>query len=103
MTACCFTINRTREFCAALIQKTGDVVFGPQRLNGIPNIYASPVGAAGRVYITGRNGTTAVLKRSRSFELLATNRLQERFDASPAIVGPQLFLRGEKHLYCIAE
>ena len=28
-------------------------------------------------------------------------RLPDAFDASPAIVGKQLFLRGEKHLYCI--
>ncbi|MDA1230206.1 MAG: hypothetical protein O2856_05480, partial [Planctomycetota bacterium] len=86
-----------------LDSKTGEVVFGPERLNGISNIYASPVGAAQRVYIPGRDGATFVLKHSGKFEPVATNQLDERFDASPAVVGRNLFLRGEQHLYCIEE
>ena len=35
--------------------------------------------------------------------MLATNRLGEPIDASPAVVGKQLFLRGEKHVWCIEE
>ena len=81
--------------------KTGEVQFGPERVGELSNIYASLVGAGGRVYITGRNGTTLVIKRSPKFEPLATNNLDERFDASPAIAGKQLFLRGAKYLYCI--
>jgi hypothetical protein len=33
--------------------------------------------------------------------VLATNKLDDAFDATPAIAGKQMFLRGEKHLYCI--
>lgn len=83
--------------------KTGEVVFGLQRVSGISNIYASPVAADGRIYIVGRAGSTVVLKHGRSYEPLATNTLDERFDASPALAGNQLFLRGERHLYCIEE
>ena len=82
---------------------TGEVVFGPQRLSGLSNIYASPVGSAGRVYFTGRNGTTLVLNHGREFDVIATNRLDEQIDASPAIAGRQMFLRGAKHLYCIED
>ena len=82
--------------------KTGNVHFGPRRLSGIRTLYASPVGADGRVYITGRNGTTLVLRHGKEFKLLATNRLDEDIDASPVIVGRELFLRGKKHLYCIS-
>lgn len=82
--------------------KTGEVAFGPERIGQLSNIYASPVGAAGRVYITGRGGTTLVLERSGKLKVLATNKLDERFDASAAVAGNQLFLRGAKHLYCIA-
>ncbi|MDC0936817.1 PQQ-binding-like beta-propeller repeat protein [Pirellulales bacterium] len=81
---------------------TGDVQFGAKRLDGIDAIYASPVGAAGRVYLAGRNGTTAVVKRAAEFELLAKNRLDEAIDATPAIVGREMFIRGERHLYCIS-
>ena len=83
--------------------KSGDVAFGPQRVRQLSNIYASPVGASGRVYIVGRNGKTIVLERSEKFRILSTNQLNERFDASPATAGKQLFLRGDKHLYCIEE
>ncbi len=65
------------------------------------NIYASPVGAAERIYIAGRDGVVMVLKHGRQLEVLATNTLDDGFDASPAIVGKQLFLRGKKNLYCL--
>jgi len=83
--------------------KSGELVFGPQRVNGISNIYSSPVAANGRIYFVGRGGTTVVLNHSRRYEPIAANILNEHFDASPAIAGNQLFLRGAKHLYCIAE
>ena len=42
-----------------------------------------------------------ILERASKFKLLATNELDDRFDASPALAGNQLFLRGAKYLYCI--
>lgn len=80
--------------------KTGKVQLAAERLPGLSSIYSSPVGAAGRVYLTGRDGTTLVIKHSPRLEILATNRLEEPVDASPAIVDRQLFIRGAKHLYC---
>jgi hypothetical protein len=44
-----------------------------------------------------------VLKQSDKLEVLAINQLGEGIDASPVLVGGQLFLRGENTLYCIAE
>ena len=82
---------------------TGEEIFGPTRLPNISQIYSSPVGANGRVYITGRDGTTLVVKRGREFEVLATNKLDDEINASMAMVGNQIFLRGRKSLYCIAE
>ncbi len=38
----------------------------------------------------------------KEVEILATNQLDDRFDASAAIVGDELFLRGREHLYCIS-
>ena len=81
--------------------KTGQPLLESTRLQGLSNIYASPVGAADRVYFVGRDGTTVVLKRSATLEILATNRLDDLIDASPAIAGKQFFLRGQKHLYCL--
>jgi len=72
-------------------------------LPGTKTLYASIVGAAGRVYVASREGTTVVLEHGKTLKVLATNKLDEGIDASPVIVGKALFLRGSKHLYCIAE
>ena len=63
----------------------------------------SPVGAAGRIYITGRDGTTVVLRHDRENATLSVNRLDDTFSASPALVGREIYLRGERFLYCIEE
>lgn len=83
--------------------ETGEVKFENKRLEGLSNLYASPVGAGDKVYICGRDGTTLVLKKGPELEILATNHLSEAIDATPAIVGDQIFVRGENHLFCIAE
>ncbi|MCP4463440.1 MAG: hypothetical protein GY819_11645, partial [Planctomycetaceae bacterium] len=49
---------------------------------------------------TGRNGTTLVLKHGDELDVVATNALGEPVDATPAIVGNEIFIRGEKNLYC---
>jgi outer membrane protein assembly factor BamB len=82
---------------------TGKVHYGNQKLEGIKTLYASPVEAAGRVYITGRDGLTLVIKHGAEFKVLARNKLDDRFSASAAVVGDELLLRGEKSLYCIAK
>jgi outer membrane protein assembly factor BamB len=83
--------------------KTGEPFYSRQRLESIANIYTSPVGAAGRVYLLSRDGVTMVIKNSESFEVLATNKLEDNTDASPALVDNEIYLRGSKFLYCIAE
>jgi len=82
---------------------TGEPLYIEQRLEGMRDVYASPTGAAGRIYIADRFGTVSVIKHGDTLEVLATNTLDEGFDASPVIVGDELYLKGENHLYCIAE
>ena len=93
----------SQAILSCLDSKTGDTIIERTRLSGISRIYSSPVGADGHIYITGRNGTTLVLQRSKELKVLATNELDDPIDASPALAGNQLFLRGTKFLYCIAE
>ena len=90
-----------RAILTAVDSRTGDTLLARSRIPGLSNIYSSPVAAAGRVYFTGRNGTTVVLKRTNKLEVLATNKLKDEFNASAAIAGRQLFLRGRKSLYCL--
>lgn len=87
---------------SAFDARTGTLLYGPERLPGIRSIYASPVAAADRVYLTSRDGTTVVLAAGPTFEVLAANMLDDDFDASPAAVDDELYLRGHRYLYCIA-
>ncbi len=81
--------------------RTGQERPGPLRLPGIGNVYASPVAAAERIYVTDLSGATLVLSHSETPEALAVNRLEDSFSASVALAGRQLYLRGEKNLYAI--
>ena len=87
---------------SAFDAKTGKPYYQLQRLDGLPNVFSSPVGAAGRVYLTGREGTTLVIKQGPTYEVLAKNTLDDGFDASPALADHDLYLRGYKYLYCLA-
>jgi outer membrane protein assembly factor BamB len=88
---------------SCLDARTGERHYGPERLEGVPNVYASPLGADGRIYVAGREGSTAVVRRGPRFEVLATNVLDDGFDASPVAVGSELYLRGRRFLYRISE
>jgi outer membrane protein assembly factor BamB len=98
-----FTKNRN-AILSSIDARTGRFVINQERLPDMETIYASPVAAAGRIYIPSREGNTVVVKHDRELEVLATNALEEQaIDATPAIVGNDLILRGESHLYCISE
>ena len=83
--------------------QSGQPFFFQQRLPAIRTTYASPVAAGGHVYATGRSGVTVVLKDAPEFEVVATNQVGEGVDATPAIAGDAIFIRGERHLMCIAD
>ncbi|MBP87591.1 MAG: hypothetical protein CMJ64_12845 [Planctomycetaceae bacterium] len=82
--------------------KTGEEPIGPFRLGAIRNVYASPVAAANRVYITDLDGTTLVISHEEVPRVIAVNRLNEGISASSAIAGKEMFLRGTQSLYCLA-
>jgi hypothetical protein len=68
----------------------------------VPNVYASPVAADGRIYVVGREGTTAVLEHGPALKILATNTLDDATDTSPALVDGEIYLRGAKSLYRVS-
>lgn len=82
---------------------TGKAHYAGERLDQVRNVYASIVGADGRVYICGRDGNVAVIEDGPTFKTLATNSLDEGINATPAIVDDEIYLRGDQHLYCIGE
>ena len=92
-----------RGVAYALDLKSGQVVYGPQRLR--PDSYsASPVLAEGKVYITSENeGLTSVYRAGPKFELLAENPLNDYCLSSPAISEGQIFIRTTGHLWAIGQ
>jgi outer membrane protein assembly factor BamB len=82
--------------------KDGKVIYSNQKVDGITNIFSSPTGNKDKIYVAAI-GTVDVIKAGNEFSLLAKNTLDDTFQASPIIVGNDLFLRGLKYLYCISE
>ncbi|MDP6930462.1 MAG: hypothetical protein QF412_12245, partial [Planctomycetota bacterium] len=88
---------------SCLDARTGETHYEGQRLDGLRTVYSSPVGADGRVYLTSREGVTKVIALGAQYQEIATNQLDDGFDASAAIVGSEIYLRGRENLYCISE
>ena len=78
--------------------RNGDA-YWQERLNQ-PH-HASPLLAEGRVYFFGKEGKCTVVKADKKFEKLAENQLEGPVVATPAIVDRTIFLRTDRHLYCI--
>ena len=98
-----YFVNGSKNVLNCLDAETGKPVFGQARLPGISGVYASLVGAGGKVIVVGRDGSAVVLEDSDSFKVLSENKLDDAIDATPALAGNQLFLRGKKFLYCIED
>jgi outer membrane protein assembly factor BamB len=99
-----YFLRHNQNILVRLDPATGRPRGEPLRLEGIRDfIFASPVGAAGRIYITARDGTTVVLRHDHENTVLAVNHLEDSFSASPALADGEFYLRGERFLYCLAE
>jgi len=96
-----YLLKSNSGLLSAYDAQTGKPHYQLQRLENVPNVFASPVGAGGRIYVPGREGTTIVLRAGSSYEVLAKNTLDDGFDASPALVDHDIYLRGYKYLYAV--
>ncbi|HSF17161.1 MAG TPA: PQQ-binding-like beta-propeller repeat protein [Vicinamibacteria bacterium] len=70
-----------------------------QRLGGA--FTASPVAGDGKVFFLNEAGDTFVLRSGPRPELLATNSIEERSLASPAISDQTIFVRTDHHVFAI--
>jgi len=95
-----FSANQARLSCYEV--ENGKANFVSEPIEGLFGVYASPVVAGENIYVTGRSGNTAVLTPGAQLKVDRINKLGEPVDASPAIIGNEIFIRGRTHLYCIA-
>ncbi len=98
-----YFIRHNQNVLSRLDPDTGIPRGEPLRLEGIRDfIFSSPVGAANRIYVTARDGTTIVLKHDRANTIVRVNHLDDVFSATAAVLGGEFYLRGERFLYCLA-
>ncbi len=65
-------------------------------------VWSSPVLHAGHVYVVNKSGNTVVFKaQSTSFDVVATNLLDEASNSSVVVSGGEIFLRTVNALWCI--
>jgi outer membrane protein assembly factor BamB len=83
--------------------KTGERIFQERVGRQGGSFSASPVAADGKLYFSSEDGDVFVLKAGAKYELLATNPVGEVLMATPAISDGMIFIRGQKHLFAIAE
>ncbi|HET6407465.1 MAG TPA: PQQ-binding-like beta-propeller repeat protein [Chthoniobacteraceae bacterium] len=83
---------------------TGEVIY-EERLPRADQFYPSPVLADGKLYYLTRAGQVFVIAAKPKFELLATNKFEERavFNACPVIADRRLFIRSDRWLYCVGK
>ncbi|HEX9003422.1 MAG TPA: PQQ-binding-like beta-propeller repeat protein, partial [Blastocatellia bacterium] len=82
--------------------KTGEVVYEGGRVPIATKFYgASPVAFDGKILLTSDDGDTFVIKAGPKHEVLGKNSIGEPSRTSIAIADGKLFIRGDKHLYCI--
>ena len=96
-----YTVNNNGVL-SAYGAKTGNRLY-QQRIEGGVSFTASPIAAAGKLYIASEDGDLFVVKAGPQYELLSRNPLGEAILATPAMSGDLLVVRGEKHLFAIAE
>ena len=98
-TAMLYFLKTNSGILSAFDAKTGKPHYQNQRLDGVPNVFASPVAARGRIYIPGREGTTIVIRSGPTYrgagEEYAGRRVRRvagdgRWRDLPA--GPQVFI-----------
>jgi outer membrane protein assembly factor BamB len=96
--------SRKESPLSCLDAATGNPHYVSQPVDGLrTKIYASPIAAGGYVFLTGIDGTTAVIREGDDLQVVATNPLDEFVGGTPAAVDDELFIRGEKHLFCIKQ
>jgi outer membrane protein assembly factor BamB len=95
-----YAVSNTATLLNCFDMKTGEALWR-QRVKG--PFSASPVAGDGKVYLVNEEGLTTVVSDGPRPRVLGTNPLGEPILATPAISGGALFLRSDRHLYCIQE
>jgi outer membrane protein assembly factor BamB len=95
-----YAVNGNCNF-SVVDARTGKLVYG-DRLDFGGRVYPSIAFAGKLLFVSSDNGTTLVLEPGREYKELGRNTL-ETFRSSPVFEGKRMYVRTQKHLYCIGE
>ena len=90
----------TKSGIATCLDVETGCVLWRKRFGG--SYYSSVVAGDGKVFFTSLEGKTTVVAIGQGYDELAENTIGERCSSSQAIANGRLFIRGEKHLFCIS-
>lgn len=82
--------------------KTGEVKYEGGRVPVPASFMSSPIAFDGKILLSSEDGDTFVVKAGPVHEIIRTNPLNEPIFATPSLAAGKIFIRGEKHLYCIS-
>jgi outer membrane protein assembly factor BamB len=91
-----------RGVITALDAKTGTVRYEGGRVPVPASFTGSPIAANGKILMTSEDGDTFVIKAGPRHEVLATNSIGEPVFTTPAISNGRIYIRGDKHLFAVA-
>ncbi len=94
-------LTTDRGILTCLDARTGEVKYEGGRIPIPATFTASPIAFDGKILMTSEDGDTFVIKAGPKHEILGTNTVGEPVYASPAVADGNIFIRGEKSLYCI--
>ena len=92
-----------RGFLLCHDARTGEEIYGRQRIAPGHGFTASPWGYNGNVFVLREDGDTYVIRAGGTFEILRTNSLDEMSLATPAIARGSLFIRTQSKLYRLTD
>ncbi len=95
-------IVRDGGILTSLNPATGEVLRQGRLPRGTHAYYASPIAAAGKLYLASEGGTVTVVRAGAQWEVLATNVFDEECYATPALADGRIYLRTSASLYCFA-
>jgi outer membrane protein assembly factor BamB len=98
-----YFLKANNSYLTCLDARDGTEHYGNQKLDGIQEIFTSPLGVRDRIYVLGTNGHCVVVKEGNELTVLAQNQLEDSFFASPVVIGKEIYLRGKNYLYCISD
>ena len=93
---------RNKDEVVCLDPENGKTIWSGTLEEHRTSYYSSPLIANGILYAAREDGVVFTARVGEKFELLGQNDMGERIIASPVPAGNRILLRGDKHLFCIA-